>query len=88
MGMENDPIVFSCSPLLQTANDVAADEREVPFRLLGELLIVVRQSLFPCESIATAVAHQMLWFIISPYLRHEVDVPVRYQTRAMKQHLV
>ena len=27
---ENDPFDFTCSPLLQTANDVADDEHEAP----------------------------------------------------------
>ena len=34
---ENDPFAFSCSPLLQMANDVADDEHEGPFMLLGDV---------------------------------------------------
>ena len=48
---------FHAFTLGQTGNDIADDEYEGPFRLLGELLIVVHPFPFPSESNGTAVAH-------------------------------
>ena len=58
-----------------TANDVADDEDEDHSGSLEAVLIVVRQSLSPGESIATALVHQMLRFIVSSNFEVKLSFP-------------